>query len=462
MRKLIFLLSLSISILAQAQNASYNMVQISNWDNDSLNHIGTQTFSSCWGWADTSNGREYAILGSTDSTYFIDITVPETPVVCDVHAGKARNTIWREYKSYGKYVYAVSDAGGSSLQIFDMSYLPDSAYKVYDSDSLFSKSHTIWVDNHRLYCNSVLDGNNKLHATSAYSLVNPESPEFIGDIQPPVFGGVPAFNKCHDAYVRGDTLWCSGETNGLFIYDVRDMANPVLMGVITDYPEKGYNHSGAVSGDGKTFVFTDENSGLGIKAYDITNFSDFTLKKVFRSHAGAIAHNPYFIGNRLFMSYYHDGVYVFNMDDASNPVVIGYFDTYPQNGDNYGGFEGCWQVYPDLPSGNIIAGDMTNGLFVLRLSATAGIENLVGTQDVFIYPNPNKGQVNLEYDASQDEELSLEILDLKGAKVYEQKLFSEAGRNKHSLNLEANIQTGVYVLQLTGQNTHICKKLVIR
>ncbi|TNE78831.1 MAG: choice-of-anchor B family protein [Bacteroidetes bacterium] len=463
MRKLIFSLLLLSSMSLQAQFTGYNMVQVSRWDNDSLPGLGNQQYNSCWGWTDTSNGREYAILGSIDSTYFFDITLAHKPVLCDVEPGRVRNAIWREYKTYGDYLYAACDQAGSSMQIFDMRYLPDSVHKVYDEDSVISRSHTLWVDGNRLYANSCVDGKNgTMHAVSVFSLVNPEVPEYIGSIVPPIFSGQPAFTKCHDAFVRGDTLYCSGEIPGVFIYDVSNMNKPVLMGTIQDYPERGYNHSGAVSGDGKTFVFTDENAGLGIKAYDITNFGDLTLKSVFRSHKDAVAHNPYFIGNRLFMSYYHDGVYVFDMDDPAKPRVIAWYDTYPQNGNGYGGFQGCWQAFPDYPSGTVIASDMTNGLFVLRMDATVSVDMPNQVKDFWLYPNPATERFQIEFDIQQDEELELSLVTMQGAEVKTELRSATSGRNSWDLNWSAGLQTGVYLLQLKGQNTHICKKLVVR
>ena len=41
--------------------------------------------------------------------------------------------IHRDYHDYQGYLYAVSDEGAASLQIIDISTLPDSASVVYDS-----------------------------------------------------------------------------------------------------------------------------------------------------------------------------------------------------------------------------------------------------------------------------------------------------------------------------------------
>jgi hypothetical protein len=79
-----------------------------------------------------------------------------------------------------------------------------------------------------------------------------------------------------------------------------------------------------------------------------------------------IVHNPFFLGNGLFLSYYHDGIQVYDLTDPLNPIRIAYYDTYPQN-TTYSSYYGAWGVYPYLPSGTIVASDINHGLFLLKM-----------------------------------------------------------------------------------------------
>ena len=67
------------------------------------------------------------------------------------------------------------------------------------------------------------------------------------------------------------------------------------------------------------------------------------------------------------MRIYENVIYllVYRIDDVTQPFRAGYYDTSTSH-TNYSGYTGCWGVYPFLPSGNIIASDIENGLFVLR------------------------------------------------------------------------------------------------
>lgn len=462
LRHILLLLVVSIALGTKAQHNKYNMIQLSHWDDDSLASLGIQTFNACWGWYDSVKKREYAIMGSVDSTYFFDVTNPTLPPVkCDVEAGRGRYSTWRDYDTYGHYCYAVQDAGIGALQIFDLSYLPDSVHKVYDSDSLLYRTHTIYISGDKLYCNSVTTNFGTRRAMQILSLENPEKPKLVGVLTPPIFGGVPAFNFCHDTHVRGDTAYCSGETGGLFIYDVSQPANAKFLASITDYPDKGYNHSSWLSADGKYIYFVDENLGLGIKAYDISNFNNIEFQSLFRSHTGAVPHNPYIKDHFLYVSYYEDGVYVFDIRDPKNPKVAAYYDTYPQNAEGqYRGFYGCWSVYPFLPSGIILASDQTNGLFVLKADRDVSVQE-IGVQDFKMYPNPlSSNELTLNIFNQNERQINISVANAVGQEVYTTKQNIDDGMNTITLQLPDNLKQGIYFVTITGRISNICKKVL--
>lgn len=440
---------------------SHNMSMLSRWDDDSLTALGLQSYNDVWGWYDSAKKREYAIVGTADSTYFFDVTDPRKPVKCAAEAGRMESSIWRDYDTYLHYCYAVQDFGLGSLQIFDMQYLPDSVEKVYDSDSLVLRSHTIFRAGDKLYCNSTTTRNGTRRAITILSLANPEKPVIAGIVTPPIFGGSAAFNVCHDTHVNNDTAYCSGESSGLFIYDVSNPANPKFISSFSDYPEKGYNHSSWLTEDKKHLFFTDETAGLGIKSIDVSDLNDIELKKVFRSNTGAIAHNPYIKGNYLYVSYYEDGAYIFDISDPVNPKVTAYFDTHYQNMEGqYRGFYGCWSVYPFLPSGNLLALDQTNGLFVLRPDAINSANELA-INNFNVYPNPvNTDKITISLVNTNEDEVTISITNTLGATVYSTEQQVDNGLNNIEVNLPAGLKQGIYFVTITGRISNICKKIL--
>ncbi|MEM0997720.1 MAG: choice-of-anchor B family protein [Bacteroidota bacterium] len=340
------------------------MTLASNWDDNSLPSSSGATYNDIWGWA--GGGREYAIMGSLGGTHFIDVTDPTNPQPVAFEAGGSSSSIWRDYKTYGNYLYAVSDQGlGSSLQIFDLSGLPTSVSKVYDSQAFFTTAHNIFIDEE------------SGHLYVAGTTINP-SGVIILDVasnpaNPTLAANFTLGAYVHDVFVRNDTCYAFMGTQGWGVFDFSNLLNPQILNFIlpNTYPEAGYAHSGWASDDFNTLYWCDETHDTGVHVGDISDPTSISFLPTFRStllgptHTNSLPHNCFVKGNLLYVSYYHDGVQVWDISNPTAPVRAAYYDTDITN-TNYSGMRGSWGVYPYLPSGTIIASDVRNGLFVLQ------------------------------------------------------------------------------------------------
>jgi hypothetical protein len=145
-----------------------------------------------------------------------------------------------------------------------------------------------------------------------------------------------------------------------------------------------------------------------------------------------------FRGDHLFISYYFDGVYMFNCQDPAHPVLAGFYDT--SNEPHQDGFyRGCWGVYPLLPSGNILASDMQTGLWVLGTNLPNGVSENDAKDGLGIYPNPTNGPLNFNV---FDPNSIFSIFDLTGREV-------RTGAANGSINV-AELKPGPYVLQISS------------
>src|SRR6185369_1995703 len=81
--------------------------------------------------------------------------------------------------------------------------------------------------------------------------------------------------------------------------------------------------------------------------------------------SNSMVHNARILNDYSVTSWYKDGVVIFDVSHPGTMVKVGSYDTYEGYGPNNMGNIGCQDVYPFLPSGNIIATDISNGLFVL-------------------------------------------------------------------------------------------------
>ena len=138
---------LLITNISNAQVAEHVNL-LFNWYEDTL--IGSAEYDNVYNeiWGVVVDDREYAIIGSSYGTHFFDVTIPEFSFEVAVVKGRVIGSqiIHRDYHDYNGYLYAVCDEGVSSLQIIDISTLPDSVSLVYDSSELFERSQNIFID----------------------------------------------------------------------------------------------------------------------------------------------------------------------------------------------------------------------------------------------------------------------------------------------------------------------------
>jgi choice-of-anchor B domain-containing protein len=450
MKNKVLILLLAIQAIGFSQNSS-NVSVYSNWKATSLlNDNSFNTYNEIWGYA--ANGREFAIIGSILGAHFVDITNPTNPVEVDFELGGASGSfvIHRDYHNYGQYLYAVCDQGNtSSLQIFDMSFLPDSVHKVYDSDTLFTNSHNIFIDTAtaKLYvCYARKTGTSLNGNVAIYSLANPTNPTYLGFIN----------ETAHDVYVKNDTVYLNNEGKGQYFFDATNPTNIQLLGFLGNYPDKGYNHSGWLDDDGVHYYFADETHGMQMKSVDVTNFSNLlVLDKFGATYSNtSIVHNLISKGDFLYVSHYYDGLRIYNTTDPSNVTVAGYYDTYL--GPNAASYKGLWGVYPFLPSGTVIGSDMQEGLFIFDVSLiTTGISSNKLYERISVYPNPVRNSINLTNPDQVDLE-GYQIFDMKGRMIVSGRL--SFGQNQ--IDLDNGFQEGVYLLKLYNQNESTRIKIV--
>lgn len=459
---------LSLNVSAQTYDAQ-NISLHANWNDSTIvaePFYGIR-YNGIWGWAD-GLGREYALIGATNGVHVVDVTNSTNPVRVDFVPGRRSGCIWREIKTYQNYAYLISDDNSpNSLQIIDLQYLPDSVSVVYDSDSLFERAHTLFVDGDRLYCGIVKGGLiNGQSSMSVYSLSNPVNPSFLRDLDTD-FPTLLNNQQVHDMFVKNDTVYASCAFDGLFIFRYNPVGNNYTqLGSITLYPQQGYNHSSALTADGNTLVFMDEvPTGLACKVMDVSDFSNLTITSTFQSNVGPTPHNPFMVENTCYIAYYQDGLQVYDVSNPALPVRVGYFDTQYQTpmGGPYTGqsYSGAWGAYPYLPSGNVLVSDMQNGLYVLDVSQiTTALNEVKEAQSLRIWPNPAEanGVVQIQLPEGVKGTFNYRLSDLSG------RLMASGSFNGVRFELNTDeYSSGMYTISVENQDgLRLIEKLMVR
>jgi len=420
MRKILFLTFLFIG-QSLVFSQSKNMNLLGTWTDTNLaTNAGGYTFSEVFGFE--MKGVEYAVIGSTQGTHIIDITNPSATVEVDFIPGKYRgNVTHRDFDVHNGFLYMVCDQASSSLQVADLSYLPDSVHVVYDNNNLVVRSHNIFIDsaNDILYScgGSKLAGNNEL---SLIDITNPSSPSLIVDLEVDVSWWSSFVGYVHDIYVR-DNIAYTNDEDAMHIIDFSNPLSPIILGSISSYSDQGYNHSGYLAENDSTYIMCDETHGKRVKAMDVSSPTTILvtdLEGTAIPNSQQIAHNPIINGDYVYVSYYYDGVQVYDITDKYNMTNVAYYDTY--QGPNGGGGEGCWGVYPLLKSGKILASDRRKGLVILKHltppiiefdTASTTYTEMDGQQTVFVNLSNEYGDtvtVIVDIDASSTATLNLD------------------------------------------------------
>lgn len=332
-----------------------------NLNLESLSNVEVgETGNDIWGFVD-DNGIEYAVMGSQTATRIFSLEDKANPIERAVISGAS--SIWRDIKHFDNYLYVTTDQGSDGLLIIDMTGAPDviehkfwqPMLDVGDGPQLLERCHNLYVDAEDGWC--YLAGCNI--GVGGVVILDVHT-----DPLNPIYVGATNEFYSHDVVTRGDTIYSSEISAGHFsIYVAEDKSNPIRTHM--QNTTSNFTHNAWPSDDGKFLFTTDERANANLDSYDITDPNNIQLLDAFKpletEGQAVIPHNTHYDGGFLVTSWYTDGVVIIDGNKPDNLIKVGAYDTFL--GPN-GNFNGCWGVYPYLPSGTIIASDMQTGLHV--------------------------------------------------------------------------------------------------
>ena len=355
---------------------------------------GAET-NDVWGWADPADGREYAIVGRTDGTAFIDVTDPSNPRYLGSlpKTEGSQGNAWRDVKVYDNHAYVVADgAGDHGMQVFDLTRLRSVGDEpvTFDEDALYDEiasAHNIVINEETGFAYAV--GANSGGETCGGGLHiidirDPKNPTFQGCFADTTTGnagtGYSHDAMCTvyngpDAEYQGKEVCFGSNENALSIADLSDKQNPVQISSAT-YPNVAYAHQGWISEDHRYFFMNDEGDesssvqagqpmeGTRTLVWDIEDLDDPLMVLEHFGETFTIDHNLYVRDNLMYQSNYVSGLRVLDVSDPLNPREVGYLDTVPWSEEVE--FDGSWSNYPFFPSGTIVVSSGKEGVFFVR------------------------------------------------------------------------------------------------
>ncbi len=457
MIRLIFL-SLFCSSLLHSQEHK-NITFLDNWNEDTLvTNTSLVRYSGCWGF--TRNSIEYAIIGSTEGTHFFKLSAENELIQCGFIEGRFNSSqvSHREFKTYGNYAYSICDEGNSSLQIIDLSYLPDSVVKVADiQDVNFGKTHNLSIDtaNALLYAclvTPIVAGNPlSLVPLRVFSLADPLNPVLLWE-------GPSDIPIVHDCYVRDNIAILNCGDEGLRVYDFTNPISPNYINNLTFYQDQGYNHQGWLSPNGLTYIFADETNGKRVKKCTVGSNFSIQVESYFGTNYenNSVAHNIMSNDQFAFIAYYNEGLRIFDIRNV--PLEVASYDTYTTTS-NFK-MNGAWGVFSDYSSGRIIVSDRQNGLFLFHFDQSIFINE--ASDEFSVYPNPASKNGKFTVRSGNDEiaEFTVKMYTNTGDLVSNQRI-----SNQSFGSFSTPESAGLYTLKIEyinylGDNEIIFRKLI--
>jgi choice-of-anchor B domain-containing protein len=344
-----------------------------------------------WGWTDPETDREYALVGLSDATAFVDVTDPVNPV----YVGRLPKTEtapaapWRDIKIDENHAYIVADGAPThGMQVFNLERLREFAGEpiVFDVDAQYdrvSAAHNIVVNEDTAFAYVVGANSGGETCGGGLHMINiedPNNPSFAGCFAD-VSTGIQGTGYSHDAQCviyhgpdeqyQGHEICIGSNETAISVADVTDKRNPVALGAAT-YPKVAYSHQGWFDDEHEYFYMDDEGdevSGLveGTRTliWDLRELEDPILVGEYISENPAVDHNLYIRGDRMFQSNYDSGLRIFDISDRENIRPIAYFDTVPWGPDG-GGMTGSWSNFPYFDSGIVVVTSMNEGVFIVK------------------------------------------------------------------------------------------------
>ena len=365
--------------------------------------LEAESGNDVWGWTDPLTGREYAIMGMSSKTAFVDITDPTHPIHLGDLATHSKNSIWRDIKVYKNHAFIVSEASHHGLQVFDLKKLRDvnasPAVEFTETAhyNLFGSAHNVVINEDRgtLYAVGSDTCDNGMHMVD---IREPQNPKFITCIDRKIFEpeetrsfalraqddflslkhGEDYTHDAHCVVYQGPDLKYIGQeicvcsnADTVNIVDTTDWMHPVQISV-KGYEGLGYTHQGWLTEDHRYFLLGDELDEQWYRhptktlIWDVSNLEDPKYIGFYLHETHAIDHNMYVKEKYLYQANYESGLRILSLENVQEAKLkeVAYFDTYPDS--DKAQFNGAWSVFPYFQSGTVVVSNIEGQLFVLR------------------------------------------------------------------------------------------------
>jgi len=169
----------------------------------------------------------------------------------------------------------------------------------------------------------------------------------------------------HDLSIDNGIAYLNAWDEGFLVVDYTNPAQPTLLGKWGPTPTQTSHSNWTTTVGGRHIALHGEEAyGADLHIVDLDTMQPFTEWK---TRDFISIHNLMAFGNKAYFTYYQDGVRVLDLSDPTQPVQVGYYNTWDPQADYTSSdfFEGAVGLDVDLTRHLIFVADSPRGLIIL-------------------------------------------------------------------------------------------------
>jgi hypothetical protein len=443
-----------IKVQAQTTVKSDKLEVLFHLQGDSIkNDTNRIMYHTCLGWYHTAGKREYAVYNKLERIYFADVTNPEPEgrrhLSFDFfYSGNYPSSIY----IHGDYCYI---SQGSINGVYSLKDFPDSVTWIGHFENVYLKN-AIFRKN-RIYTL-------RLGRLQIYDLSDPAAPVLLSSTS----ADLPHLYGMRSFSVENDTIYASVDTKGYYRMLYQNNKFIILDSITNPFLSAVSNYANAHSADKKTVCCFYEPTTLDASFYVKQSGRQYQLASSFQLMPSLSPITPQFVENNwLLVSNKKYGLFVYDVSDLKNIKKTGYFTS--RSGPEFLVSPSGWIDDPNqsgvgwfnrnLPSGNIIALDQINGVFILN-PAKALISKPTVTEpkldyQLSVFPNPcNQG---FYIALKRDHDCKMKLFNMLGELLLER----EYPGSIHDFVSTEEFDEGPYLVKVEGKEGQLSKIVLV-
>jgi hypothetical protein len=297
--------------------------------------LGTTFVNDIWGWTDPKTQKDYALVGASTGTVFVDISDARRPKVQGIlpTASTVGGSSWRDIKVFEDHAYVVSEHTNHGVQVIDLTVLRDwdGTYTTYEADARYTghgSAHNIAINEDTGFAYSV--GARSFSSAGLPNTVTVDEPSSAAGsylATGATFGPVPSVEALTGEFALADDGSANPAEGCAPFNDFPDGAIAIADRGTCGFAVKAANAQAAgasalvvANTDGAPFTMGGAAPDVTIPSVMVSQADGATIKAGLPASGGVLANDPPPLCGT--------GLHMIDINEPKNPTFAGCFDDH--------------------------------------------------------------------------------------------------------------------------------------